>query len=508
MNRRVAAIDIGSNSVRCIIVEAQERGKFRVLDDEKATVRLGEGIAKDGAISRNAWERSMEALSRMKKIVDGYGVIGIETVATSAVRRASNGPDFVREVGNRLGLTISTISGEEEAELAAASVLNNFDMEGMRYGMVDIGGGSVEIVTALGSHVDEVYSLDLGAVVLTDNFISSDPLSEKEHVRLRRHIRKTLKSAFPSGVTPVSSLVGSGGTMTAIAAMVMAMRKEEYGSIHGYEVFRSEVVHLLAMLVRKDLKERKALSGLNPDRADIIIAGVMVVNELMELFKSNLLRINERGIREGLIIKGLKKNNLFAPETRPRNWRDAALEFARSCHSDLPHSKQVAYLSREIFNSLAVAFNLTEKDGQLLETAAILHDIGYFIAYSGHHKHSYHLIRHADLFGFSPREREIIAHVARYHRKSLPKKKHESFARLVPQDQLLVRRLGGILRLADGLDRRRNGIVSAIACSISKSSFEVRLMGSEDLSVELYGGRGKGDLFEKAFSRKLSLLQG
>jgi exopolyphosphatase/guanosine-5'-triphosphate,3'-diphosphate pyrophosphatase len=204
----------------------------------------------------------------------------------------------------------------------------------------------------------------------------------------------------------------------------------------------------------------------------------------------------------------LKKQNLFAPETRPRNWRDAALEFARSCHSDLTHSKQVAYLSREIFNSLSETFNFYEKDGQLLETAAILHDIGYFIAYSGHHKHSYHLIRHADLFGFSPREREIIAHIARYHRKSLPKKKHESFARLVPQDQLLVRRLGGILRLADGLDRRRNSIVSAIGCSISKTSFEVRLMGSQDLSVELYGGRGKGDLFEKAFSRKLSVLQG
>jgi exopolyphosphatase/guanosine-5'-triphosphate,3'-diphosphate pyrophosphatase len=507
MNRnRLAAIDLGTNSVRCIVVEVDKLGKFRVLDDEKATVRLGEGIVKEGAISAAAWQRTMDALARMKKIIDGYGVIGIETVATSAVRQAANGAAFVKAAADNIGLPITIISGEEEAELAALSALNNFDMEGTRYAMVDIGGGSVEVITALGSHIDEVYSLELGAVSLTESFITTDPINQKEYLRLRRHVRKTLKTAFAPEEIPVHCLLGSGGTMTSIAAMVMAMRNEEYGSIHGYEVFRSEVVHLLAMLLRKNLKERISLPGLNPDRADIIIAGVTVVDELMELFKANLLKINERGIREGLILKGLKKRNLLSAQSKPRNWRDAVLEFARSCHHDEVHSRQVARLALEIFAALATPFAFGEKERQLLEAAALMHDVGYFISYSGHHKHTYHLVRHADLFGFTPREREIIAHIARYHRKSLPKKKHESFARLIPQDRLLVKRLGGILRLADGLDRRRNSVVTSLDCSLSGSAFTVRIKGEGDFSVELFGGKLKGDLFEIAFRKKLLLL--
>lgn len=503
---RLAALDIGTNSIRCIVVEVNKLGKFKVLDDEKATVRLGEGIVRGGAISRAAWQRAMEALVRMKKIVDGYGVMGVEAVATSAVRQAANGDAFVKAVADTIGLQISVISGEEEAELAALSAQNNFDMEGTRYAMADIGGGSVEIITALGNHIDEVYSLDLGAVVLTENFIHSDPISQQDYLRLRRHIRKTLRSALAGEDLPVQCLLGSGGTMTSVAAMVMAMRKEGYGSIHGYDLLRSEIVHLLAMLLRKDIKERKAIPGLPPDRADIIVAGVTVVDELMGLFKTNLLKINERGIREGLILKGLKKHNLLPEGKRPPNWRDSVLEFARSCHHDEVHSLQVARLALEIFSAIAEAFGLCEKERQMLETAALLHDVGYFISYSGHHKHTYHLVRHADLFGFTPREREIIANVARYHRKSLPKSKHEMFARLTSPDQLLVMRLGGILRLADGLDRRRNSLVSGIVCSLSPFTFLVHLKAGDDVSVELFGGKIKGDLFEEAFNRKLMLL--
>ena len=293
--------------------------------------------------------------------------------------------------------------------------------------------------------------------------------------------------------------------MTAIAAMVMAMRKEEYGSVHGHEVLRSEVVHLLAMLVRKDLKGRRAVPGLNPDRADIIVAGVAVVDELMDFFGANLLKINERGLREGLILKVMKKYDLLPEDRKSRSWRESVLEFARSCHFDEEHSLQIVRLAMAIFDGVAPAFSLGQMERQMLEAAALLHDVGYFISYSGHHKHTYHLIRHADLFGFTPREREIIANVARYHRKSLPKKKHESFERLSLQDKELVRRLGGIVRLADGLDRRRNSVVSSLECTLSSRSFQVRLAGDDDVSVELFGGKAKGDLFEQAFGRKLVL---
>jgi len=281
---------------------------------------------------------------------------------------------------------------------------------------------------------------------------------------------------------------------------------KSYASKHGYEVLRSEVVHLLAMLTRKSLAERRLVAGLNADRADIIVAGIAVVEELMRFFGANQLLVNERGIREGLIIKAMEKHGLIPTASAPRSWRESALEFVRSCHVDEPHSLHVAQLALTLFDALSAGFNLKKSDRKLLEAAALLHDVGYFIAYSSHHKHSYHLIRHAELFGFTPRERELIAQIARYHRKSLPKRKHETFQALHADDQQRVEQLGGILRLADGLDRRRNAAVESICCESCGSALTVRLSGAEDMSLELFGATAKKDLFEKAFDMRLKFV--
>lgn len=503
---RLAAVDIGTNSIRSIVIECDAAGKYRILDDEKVPVRLGEGLNRTGKIAPAAWQRALEALSRQKKIIEGYRVGSIEAVATSAVRKAVNGREFVAAIKSEIGLEVEVISGEDEAELAALSAFHNFDLEGVRHLVFDIGGGSLELITALGTHVEEILSLDLGAVFLTETFLKSDPVHPDEHQKLRKHIRKALKASFaPQERLTMQCLVGSGGTITSIAAMVMAARRERYDSVHGYEVLRYDLVHLLAMLLRQDEKERRSTPGLSPDRCDIIIAGVTVVDELMDFFGANLLRVNERGIREGLILRGLRKRALLPQEKPVRSWHQSALDFARSCHFDEQHSLQVAKLSLEIFCALAPRFGFTEKERRLLEAAALLHDVGYFINYSSHHKHSYHLIRHADLFGFTPRERELIANIARYHRKSLPKKKHDQFIRLSSEDQLLVSRLGGIVRMCDGLDRRRNSMVQALSCVLSARSLRLGLAGPDDLSVELFGAKGKGDLLQSAFSLKLAL---
>lgn len=502
-NNRLAAIDIGTNSIRSIVVEADSAGSFRVLDDEKTTIRLGEGLRKTGSISADTWARALAALSRQKRIIDGYGVHVIEAVATSAVRRASNGAAFIAAITAEVGITVKTISGEEEAELAALSAFNNFDLDETRNLLVDIGGGSLELVTTAGRHLEKIISLDLGAVYLTETFLQQGQFSPPAHEKLCRHIRKTLKAAFADERPAVSGLIGSGGTVTAIAAMVLAGRKEGYASVHGYEILRSDVVHLLAMLLRKSPKELRAIPGLNPDRADIIVAGVTVIDELLDFCQVNLLRVNERGIREGLVLRGLHKHGFTAAKTAPRSWRESVLEFARSCHCDRNHAMQVARLALDIFRPLARPFKLGEREKRILEAAAILHDVGYFINYSSHHKHSYHLIRHAELFGFTPRERELIANVARYHRKALPKKKHEQFMRLSVEDRQTVSRLGGILRLADGLDRSRTSMVHLLEPVFSPSRLVLRLRGSGDLSVEIFGGSAKSDLFLEAFDLKL-----
>jgi exopolyphosphatase/guanosine-5'-triphosphate,3'-diphosphate pyrophosphatase len=496
---RIAAIDIGTNSIRCIIAEASKDGKFKILDDEKATVRLGEGLALTGIISDEASNRALEAIRRFHKLVIGLDVEAVEAVATSAVRTATNGKELIAKLSEELGHEIRIISGEEEAELTATSAISNFDMYGKRYAMIDIGGGSVEIVTAYGNHVEEFYSLELGAVVMTDCYLKSDPIADKELKKLRSFIRGTLKHTFSGMKVSVDTLIGSGGTVTALGCMAMQMRKDNYVSIHGSEALRAEVVHLLAMLAHRDLKERRTVPGLNQDRADIIVAGVVVIDELMSFFDANRLIVNERGIREGLLIKAMKRLGLYAGGGTPPTWRDSIKEFAVSCHVNEQHGSHVAVMALSIFDTLALPFGLQKPDRKLLEAAAILHDCGYFISYGSHHKHSYHLIRHSELFGFTPRERELIAQIARYHRKSIPKRKHEAFQSLKEKDQVIVAQLGGILRLADGLDRRRNGLVQEVTCLFGGTTVTINLTATEDVSVEIFGANAKKDLFEKAF---------
>lgn len=496
---RIAAIDIGTNSIRCIIAEATKDGRFKVLDDEKVTVRLGENLTRTGMISEEATERALDAVKRFQKLLAGLKVKYVEAVATSAVRGASNGKELVAALTTELGHEVRIISGEEEAELAAASALFNFDMNGKRYAMADIGGGSLEIVTAYGNHIEECYTFDLGTVIMTERFLPGDPIKATELQKLQRHIRECLKKTLSDKKVAVDILIGSGGTVTSLGSMVMNKRKDAYASVHGYEVLRSEVIHMHAMLMRKDLKGRRTIPGLNPDRADIIVAGISVIDELMSFFGANRLLVNERGIREGLIIRAMKRQGLIPETSSPRSWKTSVLEFARSCQVDEPHSLHVAHLALSIFDALALPFSLKKNDRRILEAASILHDIGCFINYGSHHKHSYHLIRHADLFGFSPRERELIAQIARYHRKSLPKRKHESFQTLREKDRQLVSRLGGILRMADGLDRRRASFVQEVSCEFCGNVVTAKLNSSEDISVEIFGGNAKKDLFEKAF---------
>ena len=504
--KRLAAMDIGTNSIRCIIVEADHKGGYKVLDDEKSTVRLGEQLALTGAVSPQAAARAHAAVGHFSKLIAGLKVGAVEAIATSAMRRASNGQELLVALSAEFGHEIRVISGVEEAELAMVSAQRHFDMEYKRYAVFDLGGGSLEIATALGNHIEECYSLDLGAVVMTEQFLKHDPVRTGDLEKLQHHVRAQLKKQVNKTKSQLHTLIGSGGTTTAIGSMAMNALGGSYASIHGSEVLRSEVVHLLAMLARKTLPERRLVPGLNADRADIIVAGIAVVEELMRFFGANQLLVNERGIREGLIIKAMEKHGLIPAAPAPRTWRESALDFVRSCHVDEPHSLHVARLALSAFDALSVPFNLKKSDRKLLEAAALLHDVGYFIAYSSHHKHSYHLIRHAELFGFTPRERELIAQIARYHRKSLPKRKHETFQALSDADKERVERLGGILRLADGLDRRRSSAVQSIVCTFGGTLFTVRLAGSEDMSVEIFGATAKKDLLEKAFGLRVVLV--
>lgn len=509
--RRIAAIDVGTNSVRCIVVEVPDRGPYRLLDDEKAYTRLGQGVGAIGRLSAEAKTRTIEALLRMAEICRSFEVERVRAVATSAVRSARDGARFVDAVKKATGFDLEVISEEEEGRLAFVSAAANFQLEG-RVAVLDIGGGSVELVRSTALEIESVVSLPLGAVALSERYMSEDPSPPKSFKALKRHVRTSLAAASRGRQDPAHALIGSGGTITALAAMVARAVGGQPETTHGHEVNRADLVHLLAMLKRSTLEERLEIPGLPPSRADIITAGVVVVDEVMRALEVNKLKVNAKGIREGLILDTIAEGKA-APVVPDR--MKGMLAFARRCRFDRSHALHVKHLALSIFDQLAGPLGLDVETRPLLEAAAVLHDVGYHISYDRHHKHSYHLIRHAHLPGISGPELEVVAAIARYHRGAPPKAGHESMRAVRPDSRDVVKRLGAVLRIADGLDRTRSQRVRSVAVSLdgvaddarSRLDGTVRLEaeGEGDLDVEVYGAKAKGDLFERVFGRSVEI---
>jgi exopolyphosphatase / guanosine-5'-triphosphate,3'-diphosphate pyrophosphatase len=511
---RLAAIDIGSNSVRLMVAEPLRGGEYRILDEEREPTRLGRSLNSTGELDAEAVELTLGALRRFKQIAAGYQVDELRTIATCAVREASNGPDFCRRAKDEVGIDVDVISSGQEARLAFFSVQRAFDLSGKNVVVADIGGGSTEIVLASGNVIESIASTALGAVRLTELFGSGPGLAGEDYERMIAHIDRTLKKEAKRAFFQPHMLIGSGGTFTSMAEMMMAARRQVGLPVRGYLLSRAEVSHMLDRLRKMPVKARRQVPGLAPDRADIIVAGIAVVDRLMRRFKVNLLQVHSRGVRDGLLLTMID-NNLGAPSTDPVN-RDTAIDrFAAACtgEHELAHGKHVAFLAGRLFDQLAERFKLNAEDRPFLEAAARLQDVGYLINYDQHHKHSYHLILNSRLAGFRPRELELIANIARYHRGAKPKLKHDNFRQLSPEDQHRVARLAAILRLAGGLDRSHSQLVKDVAVKFDKSSpdrdsageAELQITADFEPEVDLWGARRRAKYFHKAFGVKLSV---
>jgi exopolyphosphatase / guanosine-5'-triphosphate,3'-diphosphate pyrophosphatase len=498
---RLAAIDIGTNSIRLVVAEVEPDGRYRVLDEEREMTRLGRGLFARGRLLSESTERAVAALTRMKAVADGFNVAELRTVATSAVREASNGRAFCREVRRRCGLSIDVISGEEEAQLTKRSALHHIDVGGRSVAVVDIGGGSVEVTLAAGAVVDEIVTLPLGAVRLTERYDSAQALSPRRWRRMRRGIDRALDAGLGKPPFYPEIMIGSGGTFTNLASMAQLEREGTARSVQGYVLSRGEIVHLLHRLRAISLEERRQIPGLNPNRADIMIAGVAVIARLAKRLGTQQIVVNEGGLRDGLLLDMIAERfpRAGAEAARPALRLDSARVFAHLCHSSERHCEHVAKLAGQIFDALAPRAGLPVESRELLEAAALLHDIGYVINHAKHHKHAYHLIVHGDLRGFTQREIEIVANVARYHRKAFPSKRHGPFARLEQDDRRLVRFLAGILRVADGLDRTHTQRVTAVDCVPRGDRMRLILHARTDPRVEIWDAQRKAGLFQRAF---------
>jgi exopolyphosphatase / guanosine-5'-triphosphate,3'-diphosphate pyrophosphatase len=500
---RLAAIDIGTNSIRLIVAEPLRGGNYRILDEEKESTRLGENLSKTGRLDPQAIEKSLGALRRMKQIAEGFQITQLRTIATCAVREAANGEEFCRRAREELGVEIEIIGAEQEAMLAFASVQRAFDIGGQHVAVVDIGGGSTEIVLAFGSLVEAVYTTQLGAVRMSE--VYTDTASNEGFSELLTGIDRHLRKHTKNPVFVPHTLFGSGGTFTSLAAMMMASKGQDRVPVRGYQVSRAEVRHLLDRLRKIPLKERASVPGLSPDRADIIVAGLAIVDRIMDRFEVNTVQVHNRGVRDGLLLTMIDQS-LGSSVDKPHD-RDAALDrLAASCGCELAHGRHVARLAGSIYAQLAAAYDLNPLDRALLEAAAKLQDVGYLINYDQHHKHSYHLILHSRLEGFQPNELELIANVARYHRGADPKRKHSNFRQLAAHDQQRVRQMAAILRVAGGLDRSNTQQVSDVIVELSKKGeTKLRIAARQFPEVDMWGARKRDRLFEKVFDTSLAV---
>jgi exopolyphosphatase/guanosine-5'-triphosphate,3'-diphosphate pyrophosphatase len=504
---RLGAIDVGTNSIRLVVAEILSDGTYRVLDEEREMSRLGAGLSRTGRLADDAMSRSLEAIGKMKTIADGFGVSELRAAATSAVREAENGEVFRREAWRRHRVRVEVISADEEARLAFQSATRRFNLEGRSVAVADIGGGSLEVVFSAGSIVDRVHSLPLGAVRLTERFARSDPLRAKHWKALRRAIDSALEREIGKPPFTVEVMVGSGGTFSALGGMLRAEREGREGNPHGYAITRAEVVRLLARLLEIPEPQRQKIPGLPPQRADIIVAGVAVVARLAKHLACRQILVNDGGVRDGLLLAMIGDLGLAVPaaDAAPPARMDAVRRFARICRSNERHGEQVARLAGQMFDGLRQRFRLPAPSAELLAAAAVLHDVGFLVNHSKHHQHAYHLIMHSDLPGYSAREVEVIANVARYHRRAYPKKTHANFRRLDKADRRLVRRLAGILRVAVALNRSHQQLVQDVHCYTKKGRVTLTLRAGAEPVVELWDARRKAGLFEKAFGVDLGL---
>jgi len=509
---RLAAIDVGTNTVRLVIADAPRSGGYRVIDDEKAMPRLGRKSINPGQLDPDAMAAAVEAVAHMCEIAKGFGVRRLRIVATAAVREAENRADFVEMIRARTGHTVEVISAEREAELACRSVAGEIDLTGLSVAIADLGGGSTELVSLDDGKIKTVHPLKLGAVRLTETFGPCGPGEKKALKELRAFVSDAVAEEIKRFEKLPDMLIGTGGTITTLAAMSLRSQpgSDSYGlvpsSTRGHEVSLKEVRDFIDQLTVLPVEKRDSIQGLSSDRNDIIVSGLVIIEALLEGLKVDKVRVHDRGVRDGIILEMIDElagaPSAVAAGALPT--LATAIEFADRCGVNIPGAIHVSKLATSIYDQLADLELIPnhKRNREILEAAAILRDVGMVMNYTRHHRHSYHLIIHSGLAGFTQEEIELIAVIARYHRKSTPSKDHEEFKRLSNDNQETARHLAAILRVADGLDRTHSRDVESVRIELEDQTLRVLALSKNNPIACVEGAQRKADLMAEVFGRE------
>jgi exopolyphosphatase/guanosine-5'-triphosphate,3'-diphosphate pyrophosphatase len=505
---RIAAIDIGSNSIHMVIARVGRAG-FEIVDRAKEMVGLGRSTLSTGRLSPVAIDVGFRTLEIFKNLAEKHGADPILAVATSAVREAKNGGDFALRVWDRLGLHVDVITGAEEARLIFLAAAHAVDFRRERPIVIDVGGGSVEVIAGQGNQIRWIESLKLGVVRLTERFLRSDPPEPSEISALRSHLHRTLAPVFRRArrFRP-SLLVGTSGTLLNLTAMASAIATGKAPArTHNRTLPLRKLAAVRAKVLACDADERAELPGLDRRRVDLIPAGAVLAETLIEGFGLKGLRACDWALREGILLDFIANHaeEVAAADRIPDLRRRSVLQLAERLRSDAAHGRHVADLALKLFDSTRSLHRLGRRERELLEFAALLHDVGLYVSHSKHHRHSQYLITNGQLRGFTPEEVAAIAAMARFHKGAPPKPSHEELAELSPEARRLVIQLTAILRVADSLDRSHHGVVRDLRVVRRNGRLAVRLdTAGRDAALELWGADRKSDLWEKCFDVDLA----
>jgi exopolyphosphatase/guanosine-5'-triphosphate,3'-diphosphate pyrophosphatase len=509
---RVAAIDIGTNSIHMIVVQIRSDLSFQVIDREKEMIRLGAGGLDGRALTPEAMHAALQVLSKFRRLAESHTVDEVIAVATSATREAENGGEFLRTVTQQTGIRPRVISGTEEARLIHLAAVYGVGLPGDVAVVVDIGGGSVEVTRGTGSSVDIGRSFKLGVIRLTERFVKSDPLDRRDERKLVRHIDgeigRYLDQIARAGFDRV---IGTSGTIVSLGAVVAASDRRAAGATLRNRRIPAKQLHRTRKdLVALGLEERLRVPGLEPRRADLAVAGAILLDEIVRRLGAADITLCDLSLREGLILDYIARHRkeIAQADRYPDIRRRSVFELAERCSYWPEHSQQVARLAVMLFDHTRAIHGLTDREREWLEYAAILHDIGVHISYENHHKHSYYLIRNGHLRGFEPEEIETMALIARYHRQATPKRRHDGFADLKRRARRSVRTLAAILRLAESLDRSHAQIVSGLELHDRGDDDLLQIRTGGDAELELWSATRHADPFERMTGKPLRIEVG
>jgi len=502
----VGAIDIGSNGVRLAIGSLDNNGKLFIVENFRESIRLGLDVFSSKTLSEESIERLSATLEQFSRILARNGVKKYRAIATAALREAKNREVAIERVKRRSGIIVEVIGGDEEAGLIAEAVMHKVDVSKKCAMFIDVGGGSVEISIVDDGSVISSESVKMGTVRLLQ-LLGEKKRGQKIFNRLLEEYTGDLKRQLKRELDLKPEFaVGTGGNLDALSDLKRKIIKKGDDS----ELSLEELTEILKTLQDFTVEERMQQFDLREDRADVIIPALLVVREILKATKVNKLLLPRVGLKEGVMLELLPHSSINGPLTEGSDQVNEARhrkqvlnfgrELGRKFDIDVNHAKQVVMLATQIFDELAVTFKLTPESRLVLEIAAYLHDIGHAINTNNHHRHSAYILKSTPFVGLTPRQKLMVAGVARYHRKSPPSKEHEEFIALTPADRETVEKLAAIVRLCEGLDKGHHQSVTNLKISLADTEIKLTLSGDGDLLLERWATAQKSDLFEQKFS--------